>query len=139
MTAETWRALLDQGRDRLTIWRNLAGGRYPLEEVAAAITDAPAINVYQTDPDTLTVLLDDFDNTTAGYDMESLLPSIHCPILLLQADPTSGGLMTDAEVERALALLTQPSHVRLDGVSHVLHNEQKEPVLQAITAFLTSL
>lgn len=139
LSAETWRALLDQDRDRLTLWRNLAGGRYPLEEVAAAIPDAPAINVYQTDPGMLTVLLDDFDNTAAGYDMESLLPSIHCPVLLLQADPTSGGVMTDANVERALALLARPSYVRLEGVSHVLHNEQKEPVLQAITAFLTSL
>ena len=130
---------LDQGRDRLLLWRNLAGGRYSLEEVAAAITDAPAINVYQTDPDTLTVLLDDFDNTAAGYNMESLLPSIDCPVLLLQADPTCGGLMTNAEVERAKRLLARPSHVRLEGVSHVLHNEQKEPVLQAIAAFLSSL
>ncbi|MCP5100146.1 MAG: alpha/beta hydrolase [Chloroflexi bacterium] len=139
LTAETWRAVLDEGSDSLTLSRNLAGGRYSLAEVAAAIPDIPAIHVYHTDPDALTVLLDDFCNTVAGYDMESLLPSIHCPALLLQADPTFGGLMTDAEVERALALLTRPSHVRLEGVSHVLHNEQKEPVLQAITAFLTSL
>ena len=87
----------------------------------------------------LTALLDDFDNTAAGYDMERLLPSIHCPVLLLQADPTSGGLMTDAEVERALVLLAQPSHVRIDRVSHVLHNEQKEPVMEAISAFLAKL
>ena len=37
LSAETWRALLDQDRDRLALWRDLAGGRYPLEEVVAAI------------------------------------------------------------------------------------------------------
>ena len=162
LTAETWRVVLDQGRESLTLWRNLAGGRYPIEEVARALTDSPmrvpgqdkpkrmgdvmgedapvfewlAVNLSQNDPDMLTALLDDFDDTAAGYDMERVLPSIRCPVLLLQADPASGGLMTAAEVERALALLARRSHVRLDDVSHVLHNEQKEPVLKAITDFL---
>jgi pimeloyl-ACP methyl ester carboxylesterase len=165
LTAETWRVVLDQGRDSLTLWRNLAGGAVPMEEIARALKEAPlqlpgqeqpvrmdealgedspvfdwlALNLYQNDPEMLTVLLDDFDNTAAGYEMAKMLPSIRCPVLLLQADPAAGGLMSDAEVERALALLARPSHVRLARVSHVLHNEQKEPVLQAITDFLSRL
>ena len=71
--------------------------------------------------------------------MAVVLPSIRCPVLLLQADPKAGGFLTDAEVEQGIPLLSQPTHVLLEGVSHVLHNEQKEPVLQAITDFLTSL
>lgn len=43
--------------------------------------------------------------------------------------------MTDREVEEALPLLAQPQHVKLDGVSHVLHNERKEPVLAALKTF----
>jgi len=62
-----------------------------------------------------------------------------CPVLLLQADPKAGGFLTDTEVEQGIPLLSQPTHILLEGVSHVLHNEQKEPVLQAITDFLTSL
>lgn len=56
--------------------------------------------------------------------------------LLLQADPNAGGIMTDAEVAQAMTLLPNPSHVFLPGISHVLHNEQKAPVLEAIIAFL---
>ena len=47
--------------------------------------------------------------------------------------------MTDAEVARALTLLRQSSHMRLAGVSHVLHNEQKELVLAAIQPFFASV
>jgi hypothetical protein len=47
--------------------------------------------------------------------------------------------MTDAEVTQALPLLDQPAHVKLTGISHVLHNEQQESVLQAITDFLMKI
>jgi pimeloyl-ACP methyl ester carboxylesterase len=95
--------------------------------------------LYQNDPAMLAALLDDFETVAAGYEMEQLLPVIRCPVLLLlQADPAAGGLMTDAEVAQALPLLAQPTHVKLTGLSHVLHNEQKEPVLRAIIEFLTT-
>jgi pimeloyl-ACP methyl ester carboxylesterase len=162
LTAETWRVVLERDREGLTLWRSLAGGSTPKAQIAQTFKDAPmqapgrdepvrmgdalgedapvfewlATSLYQNDPDMLGVLLDDFDNTAAGYEMDQVLPAIRCPVLLLQADPATGGLMTDAEVERALTLLAQPSHVRLSGVSHVLHNEQKAPVLQAILDFL---
>jgi len=140
LTADTLGAVLDQSRASLTPLRNLAGGRYLLEEVIATLGDeGSAVDLYQNDPDVLTALLDDFERTVAGYDMESMLPSIRCPVLLLQADPTAGGLMTDAEVERASELLAQPFHVRLSGIGHGLHSEQQEPVLRAAIDFLTSL
>lgn len=165
LTGSTWGDLLNVGRDKIVAWRELAGGRRPIQDVIEALKDSPvemagreglvpmrealgedspvfawvAHNLYQQDPDIFTALLDDFERTVAGYDMDALLPAIRCPVLLLQADPASGGVMTEAEVERALPLLAQPTHVRLKQISHVLHNEQKEPVLQAITDFLESL
>jgi pimeloyl-ACP methyl ester carboxylesterase len=165
LTAETWLAVLNDGRDSLIFWRDLAGGAYSMEEIAEALKDAPlrvpdhdqpvrmrdvvgeddpvfkwlAQNLYQHDPDMLTMLIDEPEIAAAGYDMAVVLPSIRCPVLLLQADPQAGGLLTDAEIERALPLLAQPTHVRLEGVSHVLHNEQKKPVLRAITDFLRTL
>jgi pimeloyl-ACP methyl ester carboxylesterase len=86
-----------------------------------------ATNLYQNDAAMLAALLDDFGKVAAGYEMEEVLPVIRCPVLLLQADPATGGLMTDAEVAQALSLLPHPAHVKLTGISHVLHNEQKEP------------
>jgi hypothetical protein len=43
--------------------------------------------------------------------------------------------MTDEEVEQALPLLAHASHVKLIGVSHVLHNDRKEPVVAALQEF----
>lgn len=83
----------------------------------------------------LSALLDRFDATAAGYEMDAVLPAIECPVLLLQADPAAGGVMTDREVEQAIPLLRRSAHVKLTGVSHVFHNEQKEPILEAVQAF----
>jgi pimeloyl-ACP methyl ester carboxylesterase len=83
----------------------------------------------------LSALLDRFEATAAGYDMPTVLPAIQCPVLLMQADPAAGGLMTDSEVNQALSLLTRGSHVKLAGLSHVFHNERKEPVVEALRAF----
>jgi pimeloyl-ACP methyl ester carboxylesterase len=72
----------------------------------------------------------------AGYEMAALLPMIGCPTLLLQADPAQGGVMSEAEVARGLTLLARPTHIQLVGVSHILHGERKDLVLEAIVPFL---
>lgn len=165
LTRETWHTAVAPTYDRIAAWRDLAGGQRPLSEVIEALKDAPtempgrdaplpmrekhgedapvfewlATNLYHNDPDMLTVLLDDFDAFSAGYEMDHVLPAVRCPALLLQADPASGGLMTDAEVERALSLLARPVHVRLEGVSHFLYDQGPEPVLRALTDFFGSI
>jgi pimeloyl-ACP methyl ester carboxylesterase len=161
LSSQAWLATLQQGRDRVLAWRALAGGQKPFAEVVEALKNAPievpgqtdavpmravmgeesavyrwiATNLQQNDPDMLTAVLDRAATTAAGYAMDQVLPAIQCPVLLLQADPTAGGLMTDQEVALALPLLAQPCHVRLQGISHVLHNERKEPIVQALRAF----
>jgi pimeloyl-ACP methyl ester carboxylesterase len=67
--------------------------------------------------------------------MDILFPQINCPVLLLQADPNTGGLMTDKEVQQALPLLAKPTYIKLTNLSHILHNERKEPVLEALKQF----
>jgi pimeloyl-ACP methyl ester carboxylesterase len=100
-----------------------------------------ANNLYQTDPDFFAALLDDAETTAQGYEMETLFPMVECPVLLLQADPEKGNALSDGEVARALQLLAQPTHVRFEGISHMLFNEPhgKEPVLQAISEFLVAV
>jgi pimeloyl-ACP methyl ester carboxylesterase len=67
------------------------------------------------------------------------MPQVRCPVLLLQSDPAAGGGMTDIEVARAVQLLARPSVVRLDGVSHVFHNEAPDKVLAAVNDFLMKI
>lgn len=76
---------------------------------------------------------------TIGYEPDTILPQIACPVLLLQADPERGGLMTDGDVERALALLQHGQHTKFPGLGHGLHVEDSEPILRSVTAFLASL
>jgi pimeloyl-ACP methyl ester carboxylesterase len=96
-----------------------------------------AINLYHNDPDVLTAVMD--ETFTAGYEMEEILPAIRCPVLLLQADPDVGGVMTHAEVERALPLLAQVQHVRFEKTGHFFFSPEKGPALRAIAGFLESL
>ena len=74
-----------------------------------------------------------------GYEPDTIFPLIACPVLLLQADPDRGGLMTDADTARALALLQHGRHVKFPGLGHGLHVENAEPILEAVTAFLGGL
>jgi pimeloyl-ACP methyl ester carboxylesterase len=153
----------DAGRARAAAWRDLAGGRLSIDEIVEALKDTPteipgqdepvtmrekygedssfytwlATNLYYNDPDMLTAVLD--ETTTAGYKMEKVLPAIRCPVLLLQADPDAGGVMTDGEAERALPLLAHPRHVRFEQTGHFLFYPEKEPVLRAMVEFFESL
>lgn len=161
LSAASWLGELQKSRDRLMAWRALSGGQRPLAELMEAIKESPvevpgqaeplplrtlmgedspvfawlAANMHQNDPDMLSALLDRYAETAVGYEMASVLPAIRCPTLLMQADPEAGGLMTTSEVEAALNRLAHGHHICLTGVSHVLHNEHKEPVLAALHAF----
>jgi pimeloyl-ACP methyl ester carboxylesterase len=97
-----------------------------------------AANLAPMDPGMLTAIVDDLEATAEGYELETLLPQIRCPTLLLQADPALAGTgMADAEVARARELLPHCEHVRFAGLTHALHTVDKEPVLRAVLAFLT--
>jgi len=143
-------------------WRELAGGAYSIDEIIAGLKDAPvgagesgqeqrmrdvypdthgvyphlAERLYHHDPDVLGMLIDDFDHAAAGFEMDRLFPAIRCPVLLMQADPNAGGLMTDDEIADALRLSTLPVHVRLPGLSHSLHIDDAQAVATTIENFL---
>jgi pimeloyl-ACP methyl ester carboxylesterase len=164
LSSRTWREHLVQSRDRIATWRDLCGGQKPLEQVIETLKDAPfeapgqreplpmravmgeenpvyawlAANLIRSDPDTISALLERYDDTAAGYEMGRVLPAVRCPVLLLQADPAAGGLMTDGEIAQALPQLDRPSHVRLAGTGHALQIVHPEPVVTALNAFFES-
>jgi pimeloyl-ACP methyl ester carboxylesterase len=162
LNRDTFRATIEGSRERLASWAEIAGGQIPLTEVIAHLKDAPietpgnnspntmrqvwgeenpvfpwlGENLFHNDPAMLHALLEDLEAVTAGYHMNTLLPQVRCPVLLLQGDPNAGGVMTDIEIARAVQLLPYPTVVRLDGVSHVFHNEAPQKVLDAVEPFL---
>lgn len=159
LDAAAWGRVMRDGRGKSAAWRALAGGLHPVEEIERLLGDAPEGNstlreifgegspiihelaerLYLHDPDMLGMLIEDYENVAAGYDMETVLPAIHCPVLLLQADPSAGAALSDAEVERALPLLADPTHVRFSGMDHLLFMDPKGPPMQAVNAFLNQL
>jgi pimeloyl-ACP methyl ester carboxylesterase len=155
----TWGQFLRKARGQLAAWRALSGGTHPVEEIERLLGDVPEGNstlreifgegspiihelaerLYLHDPDMLGMLIEDYENVAAGYDMEAVLPTIHCPVLLVQADPSVGGVVTDEEVQRALTLLANPTHVRFPGMDHMLIYDPKGSPMMAVNAFLSQL
>ena len=74
-------------------------------------------------------------------DLDAALRRITCPVLLLQGDPSQGGVVSDSDAEHALALLLDGLHVKLEGTGHSLGMDTWEvaPLLRAVTSFLESL
>ena len=159
LDAATWGQVLRDGRGKLAAWRALAGGASPVTEIERQLGDAPEGNstlreifgegspvihelaerLFRHDPDMLGMLIEDYENVAAGYEMETVLPAIHCPVLLVQADPSKGAALSDEEVERALTLLADPSHKRFPGMDHMLIYDPKGPPMQAVKAFISKL
>ncbi len=145
------------------LWHRLAGG--PPAEIAAGLREMQvsvpgttalvragdafgeenpwfafqASNLSQLDPGVLAAVLEGPKIMLAGYDPKALLPAISCPVLILQADPATGGLLSDGEVEKGLRLLPRATHVRLEGIGHELHGRHAERILEAITPFLDAV
>ena len=159
LDAVTWDERLREQHGKLAAWRALSGGALPVEEIERLLLDAPegdstlraifgegspiihdlAERLYLHDPDMHGMLIEDYDNVAAGYDMETVLPAILCPVLLVQADPSAGGALTDEEVQRALTLLAHPTHKRFSGMDHTLLYDPNGPPMMAVHAFLSQL
>jgi pimeloyl-ACP methyl ester carboxylesterase len=136
--------------------RELASSGQTVAQIAAALRESAAghaqdvfgkqdnwftlqaENLRHVDPEVIT-WIEDTERMNQGYDAFVLLPAIRCPVLFLQADAAAGGLTTDEEISRALRLLREGRRVFLKGVSHATYKDQPELVLQAISAFLSTL
>lgn len=158
------REALQRDQPRLLYWRALAGSSRSLEEITEALKKTPitvgkdadlvearilfgeenpwfremAEQLRLLDPDMLTAVIE-FEQMREGFDYQRLFPLITCPTLLIQGSPTNGGMLTDEEIEQALALLPDATVARMETVGHPLHTQETEPVLQALNTFLKRL
>jgi hypothetical protein len=66
------------------------------------------------------------------------LSQITCPTLVIQADPSRGGVLSDDDVAHVLSLLADGLAAPLSGVGHDLGLDTWEvaPLLRALTEFL---
>jgi pimeloyl-ACP methyl ester carboxylesterase len=68
-----------------------------------------------------------------------VMQNVQCPVLLLQADPAAGALMSDAEVAAARRVSPHVTDTRLDGVSHALHATHPALVSDAVATFVRQI
>jgi pimeloyl-ACP methyl ester carboxylesterase len=71
-----------------------------------------------------------------NYDLDGVFTRVDCPVLLLQADPTSGGALADLDVNKIRGWLKRGVHLQLPKASHQIHRERSEEMLGAIERFL---
>jgi pimeloyl-ACP methyl ester carboxylesterase len=143
------------------LWQTLCGR--PLAEIEAALRQMPvpvpgqaelspasaamgetnpyfahqALSLHQLDPDMLAAVNAGPLPMLDGYEPDTLLPAITCPVLLLQADPYHVSALSDADVEVGLRLLPNATHLRLDGIGHPLHATHPQRIADAINAYMS--
>jgi pimeloyl-ACP methyl ester carboxylesterase len=165
LSAETWASQPTQP-EFLTRLRELAGWEGSVCELTDALSKMPVpgqepATVFGESPDLISVELREWartlseldpevlkahaegrrDEFIAAFDFENVLREISCPVLLLQGEPSKGGLMTNTDVEYAMGRLPEAYHVQIDDVDHGLGIDLWEvaPVLRAVISFLESL
>jgi pimeloyl-ACP methyl ester carboxylesterase len=77
--------------------------------------------------------------TFSDFDSDSVLANIRCPVLILQANPELGGLMSDAAVEKVKNHVQRVEVVRFRLLGHALHLQRAQPVIDAVQTFLNSI
>lgn len=74
-----------------------------------------------------------------GFDWAAVSAKIECPALLLQADLSVGGMLTDDDAVEAERLMPDCVRVRLPKVGHLIHWLQTDTCLRLVNSFLESL
>lgn len=133
---------------RLEPVRKLVASGLSLEEMMAALVkrrpgQTPAYYWYRADellhldPEVLTASME--RRMFKGFDIDAVLQRISCPVLLLQGDPALGGVLSDQDVELVVSLLSDCTHVRIEGAGHGITGEKSTELLRVLTPFLDSL
>lgn len=81
------------------------------------------------------------DEYVQQVNLDMMIKRITCPVLLIQADPACGGVITDDDVEHALAQLSDGQHVQLKGAGHDLglNRGHVDPLQRVVTKYIESI
>lgn len=91
----------------------------------------------QMDPEVLDPLVE--GRWMEDYDQEEVCRQIRCPALLLQADQSLGGMLSDEDARRAEAAMADCTRISLPGVGHDMRAGAGETLTRIVVAFLESL
>jgi pimeloyl-ACP methyl ester carboxylesterase len=82
------------------------------------------------------------DDWMIDYDIDSMVKSFTCPVLLIQADDVGmGHQMVDSDVEYGLSVLSDVAHVKIEGVGHgfdLWTGKTNHDLVNAVMSYLES-
>lgn len=114
------------------------GGTTYLREVRDAVTLRFSARFLQDlDPTVLDPFLE--ARLLEGIDWDATLKAVACPVLVLRADPTAGGMLFHSEAEKMARLIPDCLSIELKGVSHLIHWTEPEKTLRYTIPFLEAL
>lgn len=101
-------------------------------------------SLLQLDPkafEDIAAIFEDKAKYVSGYDLDTLLPQISCPVLLIQADPERNAAMMDQDVERAKSLIADVRHVKFSQANHALGVDTWEitPLIRTLMLFFQTV
>jgi len=150
-TPLTVESIIALGReDRAKIFKRLQGlaGR-PMEEelipllkgtVDPHLLRARAKRLSQQDPSIYEYQSEGRPLECYDIDFERVMGLVGCPVLLVQGDPSLGALMADGDVDSALSVLSDATHVQIDtGHGIGMDRWEVSPLLRAVAAFLEAI
>ncbi len=73
-----------------------------------------------------------------GLDFEQIFRQVTCPVLLLQADPVCGGMLSDSDADRIADWANDVTLLRFPGTGHVIHLAQTQQLVNHLHGFLES-
>lgn len=91
----------------------------------------------QLDPNVFPVII--AGNWLDAYPIEDTFRSLACPVLLMQADPSDGGMLIDRDAKLIADLTRECLHVRFRQVPHLIHWAQPTDLLRTLLAFLETV
>jgi pimeloyl-ACP methyl ester carboxylesterase len=119
-----WRALANAKQPIADMLGELAAIPVRVQDQEASIRYADQPGIDETELRQLALTLRNLDPDVLEYhaegraveylkdfDLDRILENVPCPVLLVQANPELGGLMTDRSVAHALARLVRGAHV----------------------------
>ena len=102
-----------------------------------ALLQSKAECLSKLDSEVLNAIVD--GRHTHGYDTEDLLPRIESPMLIIQGNPSRGGLLNDDEAEHMASLIDNCTLVQMPGDGHEPHSRQPGEFVKVAKAFLDAL
>ncbi len=74
-----------------------------------------------------------------GFDFDSAVRSIQCPVLLLRGDVAKGGMLPESDADRLMSLLSDGTRIDFPTAGHLLHWQMRSEAALLASAFLDSL